>query len=89
MKAQTTQAGTCRVCGCTDQEACEGGCTWVEATQSICSVCFGEQLMTAWPLVEKLLAAAEKMANECTVGNFSVLQNRLRACAKRVRKAVL
>ena len=28
---------TCRVCGCTDDEACEGGCTWVE--EDLCSRC--------------------------------------------------
>jgi len=28
---------TCRVCGCTDMEACEGGCTWVE--DDLCSKC--------------------------------------------------
>jgi len=29
--------GICRVCGCTDEEACEGGCTWVEP--DLCSSC--------------------------------------------------
>lgn len=27
----------CRVCGCTDTEACEGGCYWVE--YNLCSNC--------------------------------------------------
>lgn len=27
----------CRVCGCTDDRACPGGCYWVEA--DLCSVC--------------------------------------------------
>lgn len=27
----------CRVCGCTDDEACEGGCGWVE--DDLCSEC--------------------------------------------------
>jgi ParB family chromosome partitioning protein len=27
----------CRVCGCTDDRACEGGCSWVEA--DLCSAC--------------------------------------------------
>ena len=33
---------TCRVCGCTDDEACEGGCSWVEDPEGIgelCSTC--------------------------------------------------
>lgn len=35
MSAQEVQ--TCRVCGCTDDVACEGGCWWVEA--DLCSQC--------------------------------------------------
>lgn len=27
----------CRVCGCTEERACEGGCTWVAA--DLCSAC--------------------------------------------------
>lgn len=40
----------CRVCGCTDERACAGGCSWVEA--DLCSVCAdamleaGEALMS-------------------------------------------
>jgi hypothetical protein len=29
----------CRVCGCTDSHACEGGCYWVEPR--LCSKCVG------------------------------------------------
>lgn len=32
----------CRICGCTDEEACEGGCTWVDDPDEVgdlCSVC--------------------------------------------------
>ena len=29
--------GICRICGCTDEEACPEGCTWVEA--NLCSNC--------------------------------------------------
>ena len=29
--------GKCRVCGCIDDQACEGGCTWVEP--DLCSKC--------------------------------------------------
>lgn len=28
---------TCRVCGCTDDRACEGGCSWVDS--DLCSTC--------------------------------------------------
>ncbi len=30
-------SGVCRVCGCTDEWACEGGCGWVDAAQTLCS----------------------------------------------------
>lgn len=36
-RARRSKAGTCRECGCTDDEACEGGCTWVEP--DLCSAC--------------------------------------------------
>lgn len=31
------ETGTCRVCGCTDDEACDLGCWWVEP--NLCSNC--------------------------------------------------
>jgi hypothetical protein len=36
------EVAACRVCGCTDDEACEGGCWWVEDPQGLgdlCSAC--------------------------------------------------
>jgi uncharacterized protein with PIN domain len=30
----------CRVCGCSDEDACEGGCYWVE--EDLCSACVGK-----------------------------------------------
>lgn len=33
------KARMCRVCGCTDQDGCPGGCWWVEA--DLCSACQG------------------------------------------------
>jgi len=32
---------TCRVCGCTDDHACPGGCYWVEL--DLCSACVGAE----------------------------------------------
>lgn len=32
-------AGTCRFCGCTDAEACDDGCRWVDTGQTTCSIC--------------------------------------------------
>ena len=32
-------AGTCRVCGCTDDWGCDAGCSWVNAEHTLCSEC--------------------------------------------------
>ena len=29
----------CRVCGCTEDEACEGGCRWVEDPEGLGDLC--------------------------------------------------
>lgn len=34
--------GTCRICGCTDDHACPGGCYWVEP--NLCSACSSAEL---------------------------------------------
>lgn len=31
--------GTCRSCGCTTENACAGGCSWVDAERTLCSSC--------------------------------------------------
>jgi hypothetical protein len=31
--------GVCTECGCTDDHACEGGCTWVDERHTLCSRC--------------------------------------------------
>lgn len=35
-------AGTCAVCDCSDEEACEGGCYWVDPEHRLCSTCAAE-----------------------------------------------
>ena len=35
----------CRVCACTDCEACPGGCWWVE--EDLCSSCVGKEVPNA------------------------------------------
>jgi hypothetical protein len=32
-------SGICRVCGCTDEAACFGGCSWVDRAHTLCSAC--------------------------------------------------
>lgn len=34
----------CRVCGCTDDRACPGGCSWAEP--GLCSQCVGKEVET-------------------------------------------
>ena len=33
--------GVCSVCGCTDEDACPGGCVWANASATLCSQCVG------------------------------------------------
>ena len=40
MASQFRPPRRCRVCGCTDADACAGGCTWVE--HDLCSSCAGQ-----------------------------------------------
>jgi ParB/RepB/Spo0J family partition protein len=54
-EAQAEDAGdepACRVCGCTDERACEGGCQWVEDPQQLGDLC-----STCLPAVAAQLAA--------------------------------
>lgn len=34
--------GVCRSCGCTDDRACLGGCTWADDDHVLCSACADE-----------------------------------------------
>lgn len=35
----------CRVCGCTDDNACPGGCGWVSIDPPLCSACVGAEAL--------------------------------------------
>jgi len=41
-----TKLGQCAACGCTDEHACEGGCSWVDVDHTICSACLDPFIMT-------------------------------------------
>jgi len=46
---EESELPTCRVCGCTDEEACEGGCHWVEDPDGmgeLCSRCLPDEPAT-------------------------------------------
>jgi ParB/RepB/Spo0J family partition protein len=36
---EDNEVPTCRVCGCTDEQACDGGCVWVEDPESLGDLC--------------------------------------------------
>jgi hypothetical protein len=64
-KVKATKAGTCSVCGCTEQNACEGplgeGCYWVDSAKTLCSECAGKAKAAAdIGLPKELVAPAKK-----------------------------
>lgn len=44
-------SGVCSRCGCTDDEACEGGCTWADKEHTICSRCASPATSKSKPAV--------------------------------------
>lgn len=62
-----TQLHVCRACGCTDDEACFGGCWWVTPEADICSACAPEEAATVvdslrLPVVQKIDTHAPRAA---------------------------
>lgn len=37
--ASVAKQGKCRICGCTEDRACEGGCSWADEAQTLCTNC--------------------------------------------------
>jgi len=48
------QTGQCIVCGCTDEQACEGGCIWANVTATLCSRCAQGREATPAPVAEHM-----------------------------------
>lgn len=46
LQAMPVELGVCRVCGCVDEMACEGGCTWVDDEHTLCSACCPPPVLT-------------------------------------------
>jgi len=42
--------GVCRVCGCTDDRGCPGGCYWVDEDATLCSLCADDMASETDPL---------------------------------------
>jgi hypothetical protein len=51
---------TCRICGCDDLHACEGGCYWISDSDDLCSRCALDADMVAD------ISAEKKAINEVT-----------------------
>lgn len=42
-QAADAEKGTCFVCGCREEKACDGGCEWIDEGQKLCSACAEEE----------------------------------------------
>lgn len=75
----------CRVCGCTDDRACEGGCSWVEAR--LCSQCKPKEDAAAIAVVAWLAAyrAFARSPNETLVERARAFREARLAAVDRLR----
>ena len=60
----TPRAGTCRLCGCTDDCACENGCCWVNDDHTLCSACVGFSDEYLDSLDPKWISVAEALPDD-------------------------
>lgn len=58
--------GHCRVCGCTDAQACPDGCWWVDADETVCSSCGGSKADLTYT-VRFIVALARKYGRAADV----------------------
>lgn len=54
---KNTKEQQCRICGCTENQACPGGCTWVE--DDLCNKCLPKYLKARRKEVAKELKRLE------------------------------
>ena len=78
---------TCRVCGCTDERACEGGCYWIDAEQTLCSSCAGTAADLAYSLEWITMLRLRHGARESDViaATINLADEALKRFAKRLR----
>lgn len=48
--------GRCRWCGCTDEFACDSGCSWANSRLTLCSACVPLDRLMATPAGRRELA---------------------------------
>jgi protein gp37 len=59
---------SCRVCGCTEHNACDGGCSWVEP--NLCSNCIGKATMPGGDRAVKYCRVGKKQAGRLLDGQL-------------------
>jgi len=79
--------GICRVCGCTDNNACPEGCSWADSTYTLCTnpICLRVARRT-----KRLLGAAMNVlkyyrrgpGSDCNTVPYRALERLARAVAK-------
>lgn len=47
MRCEVIETRACQICGCTDDRACPGGCSWVSVDPPICSACIEPEASAA------------------------------------------
>lgn len=52
-------SGTCLVCGCTDDYACDPPCSWANANHTLCTACVGQMVGLAPDIVDDLRTACD------------------------------
>lgn len=67
------QPGKCRECGCTEDNACPGGCYWVDEDCTLCSACANPavRLFAGELLDEEAWAVVEVMGHRRFAGRIS------------------
>ena len=62
----TNPMARCRICGCTQQDACDGGCGWTTAGCTLCTRCFELAMQIADTLHR--VAAPQSLASQSEDG---------------------
>ncbi|MGH6967795.1 MAG: hypothetical protein ACREEN_01650 [Stellaceae bacterium] len=59
------QIPRCRVCGCTENDACDGGCSWATPKRTLCSNCADALLtrLTGIDLIPAIALLSERRAD--------------------------
>jgi len=68
---------TCRICGCTDTRACEGGCSWL--LQGVCSKCITDRVPEC---IDLLVDSIKELPIDSNTTDGSVIQNFLTKATK-------